>query len=182
MQRKIIYGIICFVVVGIVSWALLINYNPALNDNIHIMGALVFAIIGGIFGLALGSKLNKTIGDRETIETLKLWFIVAGLLSLVSALQISDNGVNLLFGFQEIVQIVLGLITLYIGLDFKNLIRNSSKFIIYFLYAEIAYSILMAIISLTYKTEGSSSINFGLIGGILIQAYLISTINRLAKR
>src|SRR5580700_4841118 len=98
---------------------------------------------------------------RETIRSLRIYFILSGLASLwlglvglATDLQVGISPATIAAGAIGIVSVALALAFLYVGISLPGLLRNSSHGIVILLYASAGWSILTSSLSLLNGLQG----------------------------
>jgi hypothetical protein len=122
---------------------------------------------------------------RETIRSLRIYFILSGLASLwlglvglATDLQVGISPATIAAGAIGIVSVALALAFLYVGISLPGLLRNSSHGIVILLYVSAGWSILTSSLSLLNGLQGRT-IAFLTIS-LLILWYLLKNVRRLA--
>ena len=125
---------------------------------------------------------------KETSTSLRYFFILIGILCLFSISDINLIKTDLISGTLSIASVILGLIFLYIGIKFNNLIATAPKNIIKFLYISTGYFIvgLAVLLFSAYRIQGFglSGLSIAVISAviqILILIYLIRNIKRILR-
>jgi hypothetical protein len=187
MLRKIIYTLVGAIVLGLLAWSLILSQSADL-DNANII-AIVIAAVGGVLGYWLGSRVTANFGSGETLTSLKIFFILSGLLGIRAifnsgnpdseAINISFNSIN---GVIAIINAILGLINIYIGFNLKNLLKNHLSSILKLMYAELIIGVL-GIIPLMWVTEiNTTSIILMSLVGIGFSLRIISELKRIGMQ
>ena len=118
---------------------------------------------------------------RETVRSLRAYFILSGVVSLVSstsALRVSLMGPATIAAIPAAISVVFSVTFLYVGLSLAGLLRTSVGQIITLLYASTGWSVLIFLLSLL---QGLDPVRLGvLILALLILWYLLVNVRRLA--
>lgn len=118
---------------------------------------------------------------RETVRSLRAYFILSGLLSLVSsvsALRVSLMGPAMIAAIPAAISAVFSVTFLYVGFSLAGLLGTSVGQIITLLYASTGWSVLVFLLSLL---QGLDPVRLGvLIFALLILWYLLVNVRRLA--
>ena len=119
------------------------------------------------------------MGMRETVGSLRAYFIVSGLLSALYALRLS-----LLVG-ASIVVIIFQLVTIcfssafvYVGFTLPKLLKGSTSRIVTLLYASAAWTLLLFVLNLFGRPSLFAVVS--LLSTLLILWYLLKNVRRLA--
>jgi len=123
----------------------------------------------------------KRMAMRETVRSLRAYFILSGVVSLVSstsALRVSLMGPATIAAIPAAISVVFSVTFLYVGLSLAGLLRTSVGQIITLLYASTGWSVLIFLLSLL---QGLDPVRLGvLILALLILWYLLVNVRRLA--
>jgi len=118
---------------------------------------------------------------RETVRSLRAYFILSGLVSLVSsvsAFRVSLMGPATIAAIPAAISAVFSVTFLYVGFSLAGLLRTSVGQIITLLYASTGWSVLVFLLSLL---QGLDPVRLGvLILALLILWYLLVNVRRLA--
>jgi hypothetical protein len=122
---------------------------------------------------------------RETVRSLRIYFILSGLVSLwfgiqnlVSDFQAGISPVMMLLIATGVASVILALGFLYVGLFLDKLLQHSSNRIVVLLYASIGLAILSS--TLSFLGGGGVSAIVILAVTLLILWYLLRNVRRLA--
>jgi hypothetical protein len=122
---------------------------------------------------------------RETIRSLRIYFILSGLaslwfgfLGLAADLQVGISPATIPATAIGIVGIGLALAFLYVGISLPGLLRNSSRRIVMLLYVSAGWAILTSLLSLLNGLQGRTIAILAI--SLLILWYLLRNVRRLA--
>ena len=114
------------------------------------------------------------MGMRETPRSLSIYFVIAGLLGIVSCLaELAQINVNVIAVLLLLSGIGFSIAFLYFGFRLKSLLFTSAQKIIRVLTASAIYLAIVTILSLLAGGGGS-------VIGLLITWYLIRNVRRLS--
>lgn len=118
---------------------------------------------------------------RETVRSLKAYFIVIAVLGLIGSINLlplfSLNPLFLIFG---LIGLAFALAYLYIGISLRKLLVESPKIINNVILASMAYQVLNFLLSLLNGVQLSSIIQLAI--GLLITWYLLNSVKRLSSK
>lgn len=120
---------------------------------------------------------------QESVKSLKAYFIIIGILSLLSLGNVSVIGKNFGLGLIAVINILFSIIYIYFGLKLSDLLKKSSKLVTSILTIGIIYIVATGSYSILFNQAAKQSniIFWGnIVIGILINAYLIKNIKRLS--
>jgi hypothetical protein len=122
---------------------------------------------------------------RETVRSLRIYFILSGLVSLwfgfqnlIADFQAGISPVMMLVIATGVASVILALGFLYVGLFLEKLLQHSSNRIIVLLYASIGLAILSS--TLSFLGGGGVTAIVVLAVTLLILWYLLRNVRRLA--
>jgi hypothetical protein len=117
-------------------------------------------------------------GMRETVGSLRAYFILSGVAGVFSALRINLLNAGIIGAVVEVITIAFSLAFVYVGFTLSNLLRSSASRIATLLYASAGWSVFAFLLSVL---GGPSAIAlFTLILSLLIVWYLLKNVRRLA--
>jgi hypothetical protein len=118
------------------------------------------------------------VGMRETVGTLRAYFILSGLAGVFSALRINLLNASMIGAAVEVITITFSLAFVYVGFTLSTLLRSSASRVATLLYASAGWSVFAFLLSVL---GGPSVIAlFTLILSLLIVWYLLKNVRRLA--
>jgi len=118
------------------------------------------------------------LGMRETVGSLRAYFILSGLAGIFSALRINLLSASILGAIVELITIGFSLAFVYVGFALSKLLRTSANRIATLLYASAGWSVFAFLLSIL---GGPSVIALLiLILSLLIVWYLLKNVRRLA--
>lgn len=122
---------------------------------------------------------------RETVRSLRVYFILSGLLAVLGSLTLLAPILRTAISVTTAVIMVcvlgnlgLGLAFLYVGFSLPKLLRSSPNWIIKLLYASAGWSVLFFIVRLPNGIQAGSFVMLTLT--LLIVWYLLKNVRRLA--
>ncbi len=122
---------------------------------------------------------------RETVRSLRIYFILSGLASLwfgsvglAADLQVGISLATIPAAAIGIVGIGLALAFLYVGISLPGLLRNSSHGIVMLLYVSAGWAILTSLLGLLNGLQGRTIAVLAI--SLLILWYLLKNVRRLA--
>ena len=117
---------------------------------------------------------------RETVRSLKAYFIVISVLGLIGSINLlslfSLNPLFLIFG---LIGLAFALAYLYIGISLRKLLVDSPKIINSVILASMAYQVLNFLLSLLNGVQVASIVQLAI--GLLITWYLLNSVKRLSS-
>jgi hypothetical protein len=118
------------------------------------------------------------VGMRETVGSLRAYFILSGLAGVFSALRINLLNAGIIGAVVEVITIAFSLAFVYVGFTLSKLLRSSASRLATLLYASAGWSVFAFLLSVL---GGPSAIAlFTLILSLLIVWYLLRNVRRLA--
>ena len=118
---------------------------------------------------------------RETVRSLRIYFILSGLANLfvwASALRVGLQSPGTIGVIVEVISIGLSLAFLYVGFSLAGLLRSSAGRIVTLLYISTGWTVFVCLLSLL---QGISPVGLvPLILALLILWYLLKNVRRLA--
>lgn len=116
---------------------------------------------------------------KETVKSLKLYFILSGILGLVGSTGLlalaSTSPISAIFG---IIGIAFAVGYFYVGVSLQKMLVTSPPTVSNLLYASIAYQVINFLIGLTGGFQPSAA---GILAfSLLITGYLLVNVKRLA--
>jgi hypothetical protein len=121
---------------------------------------------------------GENMGMRETVGSLRAYFILSGLAGAFFALRIGLLGAGIFGLIMEIISIGFSLVFVYVGFSLAKMLRDSASRIVTLLYVSAGWTVLFFLLSLL----GGPSV-FGLVSlilSLLILWYLLKNVRRLA--
>lgn len=116
---------------------------------------------------------------RETVRSLKAYFIVIAVLGLIGSIStLSLSSVNPLFLIIGLIGLAFALAYLYIGISLRKLLVDSPKTINNVILASMAYQVLNFLLSLLNSVQVASIVQLAI--GLLITWYLLNSVKRLS--
>lgn len=116
---------------------------------------------------------------RETVRSLKAYFIVIAVLGLIGSIStLSLSSVNPLFLIIGLIGLAFALAYLYIGISLRKLLVDSPKTINNVILASMAYQVLNFLLSLLNGVQVASIVQLAI--GLLITWYLLNSVKRLS--
>lgn len=117
---------------------------------------------------------------RETVGSLKAYFILVGVLGLIGNIgAIAASQVNPLFLISGLIGLAFSGAYLYIGIMLRKLLVESPKLVKNFILASMAYLIVDFLLTLLGGDQTNSVIRLAI--GLLITWYLLSNVKRLSQ-
>ena len=118
------------------------------------------------------------MGMRETVGSLRAYFILSGLAGVFPALRINLLNAGIIGAVVEVITIAFSLAFVYVGFTLSKLLRSSASRLATLLYASAGWSVFAFLLSVL---GGPSAIAlFTLILSLLIVWYLLKNVRRLA--
>jgi len=118
------------------------------------------------------------VGMRETVGSLRAYFILSGLGGIFTALRISLLNAGIIGVLVEVITIAFSLAFVYVGFTLSKLLRSSANRVTMLLYASAGWSVCALLLSVL---DGPSAIAvFTLVLSLLILWYLLKNVRRLA--
>lgn len=118
------------------------------------------------------------MGMRETVGSLRAYFILTGLAGAFAALRMNLLNAGILGAVVEVITIAFSLAFVYVGFTLSKLLRSSASRVATLLYASAGWSVFAFLLSVL---GGPSAIAlFTLILSLLIVWYLLKNVRRLA--
>lgn len=118
---------------------------------------------------------------RETVRSLRAYFILSGLLSLVysaTALRATLQNPSAIPAILDLITVAIALAFIYVGFALPGLLRGSVERVVTLLYASTGWSVFVFLLTLM---QGFNPVAFGfLILTVLILWYLLRNVRRLA--
>ena len=127
---------------------------------------------------AADAKGGENMGMRETVGSLRAYFILSGLAGAFFALRVSLLGAGIFGLIVEILSIGFSLAFVYVGFTLPKMLRESASRIVTLLYVSAGWTVFFFLVSLL----GGPSV-FGLVSlilSLLILWYLLKNVRRLA--
>ena len=120
---------------------------------------------------------------RETVGSLKAYFIIVAVLGLIGNLGnvgiIASSQINPLFLIISLTGLAFSVAYLYIGIMLRKLLIESPKLVNNVILASMAYLIINFLLTLLVGFQTSSVIQLAI--GLLITWYLFSSVKRLSQ-
>jgi len=118
------------------------------------------------------------MGMRETVGSLRAYFILSGLAGIFSALRINLLNASTMGAIVEVVTIGFSLAFVYVGLALSKLLRRSAGRITTLLYVSAGWTVFAFLLSIF---AGPTALGLStLILSLLILWYLLKNVRRLA--
>jgi small-conductance mechanosensitive channel len=118
------------------------------------------------------------VGMRETVGSLRAYFILSGVAGILSALRMNLLSTGIIGAIVEVITIALSLAFVYVGFVLSRLLRSSASHIATLLYVSAGWSVFAFLLSIL---GGPSTIALvTLILSLLIVWYLLKNVRRLA--
>jgi hypothetical protein len=118
------------------------------------------------------------VGMRETVGSLRAYFILSGLAGVFSALRINLLNAGIIGAVVEVITIAFSVAFVYVGFTLSKLLRSSASRVATLLYASAGWSVFAFLLSVL---GGPSAIAlFTLILSLLIVWYSLKNVQRLA--
>jgi hypothetical protein len=116
---------------------------------------------------------------RETVRSLKAYFIVLAVLGFIGSIStLPFWSLSPLFLIVGLIGLAFALAYLYIGISLRKLLAESPKTINNVILASMAYQVLNFLLSLLKGVQVSSIVQLAI--GLLITWYLLSSVKRLS--
>ena len=118
------------------------------------------------------------VGMRETVGSLRVYFILSGIAGVFSALRINLLNADIIGAIVELITIAFSLAFVYVGFALSRLLKSSASHIATLLYASAGWSVFAFLLSIL---AGPSAVALLiLILSLLIVWYLLKNVRRLA--
>ena len=121
------------------------------------------------------------MGMRETVGSLRAYFVLTGLLGLLSVVSVlRANSVGPLALVMEAVSLAFSVAFIYVGFSLARLLSTSANRIIGLLYASAGWTVLLFILSLLGGMSPFAIVVF--VVSLLILWYLLKNVRRPHQR
>jgi len=117
---------------------------------------------------------------KETNKSLKYLFIIFGVFGLFSIGGISIISQYPILGIIDLINVIFGIVYIYIGVKLYDLMPDKNKYIINFLWIDLIFAILTNVYLLLIMGGVGYTI-FNIAINVVITLYLINNINKLAE-
>jgi hypothetical protein len=120
---------------------------------------------------------------RETVRSLRVYFILSGLSSLLfagSVLSVSLQGSDMIGTVIMVICIGFSLVFLYVGVFLKGLLRSAAGRIVTLLYTSAGWTLFAFLLSLLHGFSSGGLVI--LVVSLLIFWYLLRNVRRLAAQ
>jgi len=129
------------------------------------------------------AKVISIDGDRmmrETVGSLKAYFIVVAVLGLIGNFSaIAASSINPLFLIIGLIGLVFSVAYLYMGISLRKLLAESPKIVSNVILASMVYLIINFLISLLGGFQVGLAVQLAI--GLLITWYLLTNVKRLSQ-
>ena len=117
---------------------------------------------------------------RETVGSLKAYFIVVAVLGLIGNFSaIAASSINPLFLIIGLIGLVFSVAYLYMGISLRKLLAESPKIVSNVILASMVYLIINFLISLLGGFQVGLAVQLAI--GLLITWYLLTNVKRLSQ-
>ena len=118
------------------------------------------------------------MGMRETVGSLRAYFILSGVAGIFSGLRINLLNAGMIGAIVELITIALSLAFVYVGFALAKLLRSSASHIVTLLYVSAGWSVCAFLLSILAGPSAYALLALSL--SLLIVWYLLKNVRRLA--